>query len=199
MKAICWQFTESLPLKFCQEVIDYAKTQSSSFGLTGDQKENSIKKYKKRKSKVIWLEEAWIYKMLCPYVSSANISLNLNYNINTSETPQFTIYEVGQYYGWHQDDFPEPYPSDHVLIRLRNKSRKISATIALNSKGEYEGGDLQLAVDQLENPKREIISPDLNKAGSMVVFPSSTWHRVTPVTKGTRYSLVMWSLGPPLQ
>jgi PKHD-type hydroxylase len=199
MKAIYWQFTESLPLKFCQEVIDYAKTQSSSLGLTGDQKENSKKNNKKRKSKVIWLEEDWIYKILCPYVSHANSSLNLNYKINTTETPQFTIYEVGQYYGWHQDHWPEPYPSNHNSIRLRNKSRKISSTVALNSKGEYEGGDLQLAVDKPDSPKREIISPDLNKAGSMIVFPSPTWHRVTPVTKGTRYSLVMWSVGAPLQ
>jgi len=169
MKAIYWQFTESLPLKFCQEVIDYAKTQSSSLGLTGDHKENS----KKRKSKVTWLEEDWIYKMLCPYVSYANSSLNLNYKINTTETPQFTIYEVGQYYGWHQDHWPEPYPSNHNSIRLRNKSRKLSSTIALNSKGEYEGGDLQLAVDKPGSPKREIISPGFKVIETPLVLPAT--------------------------
>jgi PKHD-type hydroxylase len=33
--------------------------------------------------------------------------------------------------------------------------------------------------------------------GSVVVFPSFVWHRVKPVTKGKRYSLVMWSAGKP--
>jgi PKHD-type hydroxylase len=37
----------------------------------------------------------------------------------------------------------------------------------------------------------------LNKTGSVIVFPSDTEHRVTPVTKGIRYSLVAWFLGPP--
>ena len=32
--------------------------------------------------------------------------------------------------------------------------------------------------------------------GSIVVFPSYTWHRVSPVTSGTRLSLVQWNLGP---
>ena len=32
--------------------------------------------------------------------------------------------------------------------------------------------------------------------GSIIIFPSYTWHRVTPVTRGTRLSLVQWNLGP---
>jgi PKHD-type hydroxylase len=35
--------------------------------------------------------------------------------------------------------------------------------------------------------------------GSIVVFPSHVWHRVKPVTKGTRYSLVIWNLGYPFK
>jgi PKHD-type hydroxylase len=35
--------------------------------------------------------------------------------------------------------------------------------------------------------------------GSIIVFPSFVWHRVKPVTKGTRYSLVMWNLGYPFK
>ena len=33
--------------------------------------------------------------------------------------------------------------------------------------------------------------------GTLIVFPSFMWHKVSPVTKGSRYSLVMWSLGKP--
>ena len=35
--------------------------------------------------------------------------------------------------------------------------------------------------------------------GSIVVFPSHVWHRVKPVTSGTRYSLVVWSIGDPFK
>ena len=35
--------------------------------------------------------------------------------------------------------------------------------------------------------------------GSVIVFPSFVWHRVKPVTKGVRYSLVMWNLGYPFK
>ena len=35
--------------------------------------------------------------------------------------------------------------------------------------------------------------------GSIIVFPSFLWHRVKPVTKGIRYSLVMWNVGGPFK
>ena len=58
---------------------------------------------------------------------------------------------------------------------------------------------MQFAVDENNSPKRQTLSVDLNRTGSMVVFPSDTWHRVTPVTTGVRYSLVLWSVGEPLR
>ena len=40
---------------------------------------------------------------------------------------------------------------------------------------------------------------EIRPRGSIIVFPSFCWHRVAPVTKGTRYSLVMWNLGRPFR
>jgi len=45
----------------------------------------------------------------------------------------------------------------------------------------------------------EISVPEFNKTGSIVVFPSDMEHRVAPVTKGIRYSLVVWFVGPPFK
>ena len=45
--------------------------------------------------------------------------------------------------------------------------------------------------------KRMYITPIEATAGSVIVFPSSMEHRVAPVTKGIRYSVVCWFLGPP--
>ena len=44
--------------------------------------------------------------------------------------------------------------------------------------------------------KGEKIAEDIRAQGSVIVFDSRDWHRVTPVTKGTRYSIVCWSVGP---
>jgi len=41
------------------------------------------------------------------------------------------------------------------------------------------------------------ICTEIKSQGSLVIFPSFVQHRVKPVTKGTRYSLVIWSLGQP--
>lgn len=35
--------------------------------------------------------------------------------------------------------------------------------------------------------------------GSVIIFPSYVWHRVKPVTRGKRYSLVVWNLGHPFR
>ena len=40
---------------------------------------------------------------------------------------------------------------------------------------------------------------EIRPRGSIIIFPSFVWHRVAPVTKGTRYSLVVWSLGYPFR
>ena len=52
---------------------------------------------------------------------------------------------------------------------------------------DFEGGDLEIF--GVPTPKLE--------TGSMIFFPSFIAHEVTPVTKGTRYSLVLWFLGTP--
>ena len=73
------------------------------------------------------------------------------------------------------------------------KIRKISFSIILNT--DYEGGNFEFEVGALHEKERTItLTP---KLGCAIVFPSFTFHRVTPVTKGTRYSLVGWICGKP--
>ena len=85
-------------------------------------------------------------------------------------------------YDWHMDVGPGPIPS----------MRKLSYSILLNP-GEYEGGELAFHIGRSMDPypgqrEKEAI-------GSMVLFPSYCVHRVTPVTKGTRYAAVGWAHG----
>ena len=68
--------------------------------------------------------------------------------------------------------------------------RKISMTCLLSPENEFEGGDLELIK---EGQKVKL------KQGQAVFFASFIRHRVAPVTKGVRRSLVMWFGGPPLK
>jgi PKHD-type hydroxylase len=66
--------------------------------------------------------------------------------------------------------------------------RKISITIQLSEPKDYDGGDLELFFGH--EPRK------LERArGEFIAFPSFVLHRVTPVTRGTRWSLVAWILG----
>ena len=64
---------------------------------------------------------------------------------------------------------------------------------------EYEGGNLEFDFGTLSGKDRIKICEEIKPKGSIIVFPSFLPHRVSPITKGTRYSLVLWSLGPPWQ
>ena len=68
---------------------------------------------------------------------------------------------------------------------------------------EYEGGNLEFdfrKVFDFESRKKHIREcTEIRPRGSIIVFPSFVWHRVNPVTRGTRYSLVMWNLGWPFK
>lgn len=94
---------------------------------------------------------------------------------------KYTATENGKY-DWHHDTFwgnPSAY------------DRKLSIVIQLTDPSEYEGGDFEI------DPQYAQLPADQVKAkGSVIVFPSFLIHRVTPVTKGERRSLVSWIQGP---
>jgi PKHD-type hydroxylase len=96
------------------------------------------------------------------------------------ENIQYTEYDESYqgHYGWHLDCGD-------------NNTRKLSLVIQLSDPSEYEGGELQ--VQNGESPCRTCTK----EKGAMIMFPSFLEHRVTPVTKGTRRSLVLWISGPP--
>jgi len=75
-------------------------------------------------------------------------------------------------------------------------------TCQLSDPKDYEGGELEFAIPEVDKGKLTYTTfslPEILPKGSIVVFPSFVWHRVKPVTKGTRYSLVMWNLGYPFK
>lgn len=205
-----WYFESALPHRICDQIIEVGNSLREELALTGDETEKALKGQslsnneindlkKRRDSNVSWLSDNWIYKEIQPYINTANTNANWNFQWDYSEACQFTKYGKGQFYDWHCDSFNLPY-NDPTQKHYFNKIRKLSVTVSLNDGFEYEGGDLEFRLNSTRPDKKDtIICEDARKKGSIIVFPSFVWHRVKPVTKGNRYSLVIWSLGWPFR
>jgi PKHD-type hydroxylase len=143
---------------------------------------NSVIDKVKRRSKVFWLPKTdefhEIYKILYDCIHNCNRDFYHFKLTEITEDIQYTVYmeETQGYYDWHMDMGP-------------CKARKLSLVCQLSDPSEYEGGELQIN-------NGNIIIPEKDK-GTVILFPSYLMHRVTPVTKGTRRSLVIWIEGPP--
>ena len=203
-----WYFSGALTPKFCDEVIAYANQQKEVMARTGGFDNKKLNKeevknlQKKRKSDLVWLEDKWIYKELHPYVHEANKAAGWNFQWERSEACQFTKYKLNQYYDWHCDSWDKAYDRpgsvDHGMIR------KLSMTCQLTDGSEYQGGELEFDFRNYDphmrdESKHRVQCKEILPKGSIIVFPSFVWHRVKPVTSGTRYSLVVWHLGRPFK
>ena len=181
-----------LPNKVCDEIIKYGlsfkKKQGTVFGNTKHNK----KLLKTRNSFVTWLNVFWIYKEILPSVKGSNAEACWNYDIVYPEQFQFTEYngDQKQHYDWHID-------GSFNSLDENNYYRKVSTVVNLSDPKDYEGGDLEFYDYLRPNAKGKFLSTKLfKKRGSIISFPSFIYHRVKPVTKGTRHSLVIWHRGP---
>ena len=207
-----WYFQSAIPPRICDDIIRYGKEAKSreQMALTGDigrtdgnprdfKKQPLSKKEikdlkKKRDSNIVWMSDRWIYKEIQPYIHEANRRAGWNFDWEYSESCQFTKYKLGQYYGWHTDAWEEPYTDKGPT---KGKIRKLSVTVSLSDQKDYTGGELEFQLRNMDDPTPSQQCTEILPKGSLVVFPSWTWHRVKPVKTGTRYSLVIWNVGKP--
>ncbi len=177
-----WQMWQGqIPAVECNDIIYDLKQlppiQAQTFNQSGDLEEN-----KHRSSIVRWVEDTQIKDILWGYAQEAN-RLAFGLNVEKVGSVQFTEYSASQaaHYDWHHDvDWSANTAYD----------RKISVVLQLSDPSTYEGGDFQFR--EVESPN----SDQLRTKGTILCFPSVLQHRVSPVTKGTRYSLVTWFEGP---
>jgi PKHD-type hydroxylase len=136
-----------------------------------------------RVTRTAWLEgieeNKWIYDRVQQVAMMIN-QMAYRFDLTGfSERIQYSVYHAseGGHCDWHVDQGP-------LVTR-----RKLSLTVQLTDASQYQGGDLQfLAGGRMESAPRD--------RGMMIAFPSYGVHRVTPVTAGTRKSLVIWVTGP---
>ena len=165
-----------------------------------------------RNSDIAWFVDHDLQNALRSFVDIANYECGWRYDIVDCEQLQFTTYDGAkkQHYDWHTDGQGDHNgarrsiqfhnPSEINLLytaqpNLLGTVRKISVSAMLND--NYEGGELLFRfLDVNSNLKEVKITPRL---GDLVVFPSYIDHKVAPVTKGIRYSVVAWYGGPPFK
>ena len=192
-------FSEALSTEICDKIISLGSdfiegTVSVNKGIGREQAvDNNI-----RNNKLQPTSEQWLYDLFWPYMVKANEKAGWNYKIETAEEFHICQYDKGEFYDWHIDgraDTLSVYTEEEVGNNnfLLGRVRKLTLIALLND--DYRGGELELIHYEKEN--FEIINPDIGK-GSILIFPSSQEHRVTPVLGGCRYSLIGLFLGPPL-
>ena len=207
-----WYFQSAIPPRICDMIMQQGKAEKKRevVAITGGQgrdrdlknqpltKEELKDLKKKRNSNIVWMSEQWIYKEIQPYIHRANQNAGWNFFWDWSESCQFTKYKKGQYYDWHCDSWDKPYIQEG---NTKGKIRKLSVTVTLSDPQEYKGGELEFDFRQNDpdKPRNVKTCKEILPKGSIVVFPSFVWHRVKPVTKGVRYSLVVWNLGYPFK
>jgi PKHD-type hydroxylase len=139
-----------------------------------------------RSSKVAWINafgdggNTWIFDKMGAIARLMNSQFYQFELSDIAESMQFTFYDADDigHYDWHQDMNPgSPMPP-----------RKLSLVLLLTETSQFEGGELQLFTNGIQIPEQQ--------RGRVIGFPSYTPHRVTPVTKGQRRSLVCWVAGP---
>ena len=147
-----------------------------------------------RISDVFWTSEQWVYDTIWPCMQQANEEAGWKYHIKAAETTQITRYKKGGFYNFHKDgvgDHLSAY-NNPTNAFMHGHVRKLSMSVMLND--NFDGGAFEFAS---YNKEKCVITPIEAEAGSVIVFPSAMEHRVAPITKGVRYSLVAWFVGPP--
>ena len=172
--------------KQCQMIIEAGRAQPKQNASVGQaQKEGGIVDTKTRTSHISWIP---FKKMVDMYKDIETVMKKTNSNhfgfdgMQITELAQYTEYPSGGFYDWHMD-------SD-VNFAHEPTVRKISMTCLLSHESEFEGGELQIERDK---NKVKLVQ------GQAIFFASFLLHRVAPVTRGVRKSLVMWFGGPPLR
>ena len=184
-----------LPEELCNTFNDYFDTIKPVKGET-------ITESKDRDVEVRWCNPSdWVGPFISSFIDQANKSL-FQYDIDGvyfTECHHLT-YTEGQFYNWHVDAnetcwlaYQPPQHKRFTHLPSNEWTRKLSFTLQLSDPSDYEGGDVELKLMTMAGQPTTTLPKE---RGMFSVFDSRTLHRVLPVSKGTRKTLVGWAIGP---
>ena len=201
-----WYYTD-LPEKFvdilCEDFENNFAGEEQCSKIDGGNVDLTI-----RNSKNVWVStNHWSSGFVWNYVQKANRD-NFCYDLTCidGESMQYTTYEKGQFYKWHNDAglpaLPRPertasssFSDEHLRYRdfleeNTRKIRKLSFVLQLSNPSDFRGGNLQI----MDEYGKSYMAP--RQRGTIILFDSRSMHRVLKVKEGVRKSLVGWVVGP---
>ena len=168
----------------CNKIIETGRSQPKTTGTVG--LGSNVRDDKTRLSHVSWIPFGMLepmYRQLETVMHNTNKNHFGFDNMQLTEQAQYTEYSDGGFYNWHMD-------SGVSFESGIEPVRKISMSLLLNHENEFEGGELELCGEGNVAPLTQ---------GHAIFFASFLNHRVKPVTKGVRKSLVVWFGGTPFK
>ena len=172
----------------CQNIIDAGHAEKPEVAQVGMNKPGGGIDKKKRTTTISWIpfdKLPQMYKVIENQLSIVNLNHFYFDGVRLTEPAQFTVYPKGGFYDWHMD--LNAFGQDG-----QNPIRKISMTCLLSDPSEFTGGELTFS-EMGDNKPLPL------KQGQAIFFASFLRHKVAPVKKGVRKSLVMWFGGPPFK
>jgi len=169
----------------CRQIIECGRRQPPRQAKVGMDRPGGGVDTKKRVTTISWIpfqEMSQMYQSLNVFIQKANLNHFGFDDVRVTEQVQFTEYPTGGFYDWHMD-------CDLVMTQ-EPPVRKISMTVLLNHSSEFEGGELEIGGRSTAKPMQQ---------GQGLAFASFINHRVKPVTRGVRQSLVCWFGGKPFR
>ena len=169
----------------CRQIIECGRRQPPQTAQVGMGKPGGGTDTKKRITTISWIpfkEMGHMYRDLNNFIQKANENHFGFGDIQVTENAQFTEYPEGGFYDWHMDC--------DVHMQHEPPVRKISMTCLLSDPSTFTGGELEFTEKHKINNLKQ---------GQAIFFASFLRHRVAPVKKGVRRSLVMWFGGQPFK
>jgi PKHD-type hydroxylase len=167
-------FTGIFSLEECERIMGLSQNRRLHAGTMMYAKPNI------RKAAIAWIDiqkdSQWLYEKVWSTFQALNRWFKFDL-VGLVDEIQFAKYAVGDGFGWHLD-----------AGGGQTSTRKLSMSVQLCDEADYAGGDLEFCACPQLDPRRRL--------GTIIVFPSFLAHRVTPITRGTRCSLVAWAHGP---
>jgi len=177
----------------CEQIVKDCKQNilESASILNYDKSSRDDPKIRKTSIHFITDKDNKVNELAWNFLREAN-KIQFHYDLTFFQAIQFAEYKDGGFYGWHQDESG---------ITKSNEIRKLSLSLILSDPDTFEGGELQFyngdrPMEDMGDITVEQVTNDIKAQGTVVVFDSRDYHRVTPVTKGVRHSIVCWTVGP---
>jgi PKHD-type hydroxylase len=169
----------------CELLISIGNAQKKQKAVINTKSGSQLEDLEIRNSEISWMfpnkDTEWAYRRLTDII----VELNNRYF-------RFDIFGATEGFQFTKYVSPSGHYGKHIDSGFSHPVRKLSFTLQLSDPNDYEGGDLCLYTE--DKPTKMS-----RGQGNVALFPSYVLHEVTPVTKGTRYSLVSWITGKPFK